>query len=145
MLQEPQIRLWFSTFFEDAVRLLNIKLDEYYLSDTEDLSNPVEIAIREFEKHPSVQAIKQTISVNQDFYFSDTEVRDILKETTTLNNKNNGTFCNIPTKLLKQVSDICVPALIDIWNNEIITQKSFPNNLKLADVTSVLKKRMLHY
>ena len=86
--------------------MLNIKLDEYYLSDTENLSNPVEIAIRKFEKHPSVQAIKLTISVNQDFYFSDTEVRDILKETTNLNNKNNGTFYNIPRKLLKQVSDI---------------------------------------
>ena len=27
-----------------------------------------------------------------------------------------------------------------MWNNEIITQKCFPNNLKLADVTPVLKK-----
>ena len=38
------------------------------------------------------------------------------------------------------MSDICAPPLNDIWNNEIITQKRFPNNLKLADVTLVLKK-----
>ena len=38
------------------------------------------------------------------------------------------------------MSDICAPALNDIWNNEIITQKSFPNNLKLVDVTPVFKK-----
>ena len=38
------------------------------------------------------------------------------------------------------MSDICAPALNDIWNNEIITQKSFPKNLKVADVTSVFKK-----
>ena len=38
------------------------------------------------------------------------------------------------------MSNICVPALNDIWNNEIITQKSFPTNLKLADVTPVFKK-----
>ena len=44
-------------------------------------------------------------------------------------------------KLLKEVSDICVPALNDIWNNETITKKSFPNNLKLSDVTAVFKKR----
>ena len=43
-------------------------------------------------------------------------------------------------KLLKEVSDICAPALNDIWNNEIITQKFFPNNRKLEYVTSVLKK-----
>ena len=96
----------FSTFFEDVVRSLNVEPDKYYLSDTENLSNPVEIAIREFENHSSVQAIKQNISVNKDFYFSNTEVSDILKETTALNNVKNGAFGNIPTKLLKEVSDI---------------------------------------
>ena len=126
----------FSIFFGDAVKLLNFKSDEYCLSDTENLSNPVEIAIRKFEKHPSVQAIKENIWVNQGFYISNTEVGDIFKYTAVLNNKNNG----ISTKLSKDVSDICGPALNDIWNNEIITQKSFHNNLKLADVTPVFKK-----
>ena len=87
-----------------------------------------------------VQAIKENILVNQDFYSSNTKVNDILKGTAVLNNKKNCTFGNILTKLLKEVSDICAPALNDIWNNEIITQKSFPNNLKLADVTPVFKK-----
>ena len=36
----------FSTFFEDAVRSLDAKPDGYYLSDTENLSDSVEIAIR---------------------------------------------------------------------------------------------------
>ena len=59
----------FSTSSEDAVRSLNVKPDEYYLSDIKNLSNPVQIAIRKFENHPSVQAIKENISVNQDFIF----------------------------------------------------------------------------
>ena len=67
-----------------------------------------------FENHPSVQAIKQNISVNKDFHFSITEVTDILKETTALNDKKNDTFGNIPTNLLKEVSDICAQALNDI-------------------------------
>ena len=101
----------FSTFFEDAVRSVNVEPDEYYLSDTENLSSPVEITLRKFDNHPSVQAIKQNVSVNKDFYFSSTEVSDIFKEITTLNNEKNGDFVNIPTKLLKEVSDICAPAL----------------------------------
>ena len=129
-----------NTFFEDPARLLNVEPDEYYLNDTGNLSNPVEIAIRKFENHPSVQTIKQIISVNKDFYFSNTDISDILKETTALNNKKNGTFGNIPTKLLNEVSDICSPTLNDNWNNEIITQKCFPNNLKLPGVTPVFKK-----
>ena len=116
----------FSAFCEDAVRSLSVKPDEFYLSDTETLGDPVEIAIRKFENHPSVQAIKQNISVNQDFYFSNTDVRDILKETTALSNKKNGTFGNISAQLLKEVSGIRAPALNDIWNKEIIIQKSFP-------------------
>ena len=96
----------FSTFFEEAVRLLNVKPDEYYLSDTENLSNPVEIAIRKFENHPSDQAIKQNFSVNKDFYFSNTEVSDILKETTALNKKRM-----VPLIISQQVSDICARAL----------------------------------
>ena len=70
----------FSTFFEDAVRSLNVEPDEYYLSDTRNLSNPVEIAIKKFENHPSVQAIKQNISVNKNFHFSNTEVSDNLRK-----------------------------------------------------------------
>ena len=93
----------FSIFTEDAVSSLSVQPDEFYLSDTANLSGPVEIAIRKFENHPSVQAIKQNISVSQDFYFSNTEVRDILKETTALNNKKNGTFGNIPTKRQKDI------------------------------------------
>ena len=38
------------------------------------------------------------------------------------------------------MSDICGPALNDMWNNEVITRKCFPNNLKLADVIPVFKK-----
>ena len=38
------------------------------------------------------------------------------------------------------MSDICAPALNEIWNNEITTQKCLPNNLKLVDVTPVFKK-----
>ena len=59
----------FSTFFEDAVRSLNVEPDEYYLSDMENLSNPAEIAIRKFENHQSAEAIKQNIPVNKNFDF----------------------------------------------------------------------------
>ena len=65
------------------------------------------------------QAIKQNISVNQIFNFSNTEVCDTLKETTPLNNKKNSTFGNIPAKRLKEVSDICASSLNDISNKEI--------------------------
>ena len=36
----------------------------------------------------------------------------------------------IPTRLLKEVPDICPPALNDISNKDIAIQKTFPNNPK---------------
>ena len=82
----------FSTFFEDAVTWLNVEPNEYFLSDTEKSSNPVDIAIWKFENHPSVQAIKQNISGKNYFYFSKIDVSSILTETTALNNEKNSTF-----------------------------------------------------
>ena len=43
-----------STFFEDVVRSVNVKPDEYYLSDTEILNDLVKIAITKFENHVRV-------------------------------------------------------------------------------------------
>ena len=43
-------------------------------------------------------------------------------------------------KGFKDASDICAQPLNDIWNKVIITQKSFPNNRKLVDVTPVLER-----
>ena len=60
-------------FPEEFIRsFINLELDEYYLSKWHGkLKQPsVEIVIRKFENHPSVQAIKQNISVNRNFYFS---------------------------------------------------------------------------
>ena len=54
----------FSTFFENVVRPLNVNPDEYQLSETKNLGDFVEIAIKTFKNHPSVLAIKQNISVN---------------------------------------------------------------------------------
>ena len=48
----------FSTFFGDAVTSLNVKPDECYLGETENLSDLVEIAIKMFENQSSVLAIK---------------------------------------------------------------------------------------
>ena len=58
--------------FEDADRLFNVKPDEYYINDTENLNDLVEMAIKKLENHSSVEAIKQNISVNQNLYFFNT-------------------------------------------------------------------------
>ena len=39
------------------------------------------------------------------------------------------------------MSDICSPILANIWNEEILLNKNFPENLKLVDLSPVFKKK----
>ena len=110
------------------------------LGVTTNLSNPLEIAIKKFENDPSVQVIKEHICVDKEFDFEQVSIDDILKEMRNLNNKKNGTFKNIPSNRLKKVSEVTVPCLTNIWNTHIISDQTFPDNLKLADISPVFKK-----
>ena len=130
----------FSTFFENAVKSLNIKPRNLSLEDTTNLSNPVEIAIKKFQNHPSVQVIRENINLNQGFFFKQVEVDEILKEIRNLDNNKNGTFPNIPSNRLKEMSEVSAPFLTNVWNIEIVSQHKFSDNLKLTDVTTVFKK-----
>ena len=51
-----------------------------------------------------------------------------------------GTFKNVPTRLLKDVSNVFSPILPNIWNEEILLNKNFPENLKLTDFTPTFKE-----
>ena len=133
----------FSIFFDKAVQSLNIKPNEAHVNDAIDLDDPVEIAIKKFENHPSIKAIKENITLQDEFefIFSNTDTEEISKEISDLDTNKSGTFGNIPTKLIKEFSDVCAPVLNNIWNEEIISQQRFPHNLKIADVTPVFKSR----
>ena len=39
------------------------------------------------------------------------------------------------------MSDICSPILANIWNEEILLNKNFPENLKLTDVSPIFEKK----
>ena len=55
--------------------------------------------------------------------------------------KKQRNFKNIATLRIKNVADVCSPVLANIWNEEILLNKNFPENLKLADVAPTFKKR----
>ena len=83
------------------------------------------------------------MKILQSFHFLPTEQESSLKEIINFDNKKRKkvTFRNIPTRRLKDVSDICSPILASIWNEEILLNKNFPENFKLADVSPSFKKK----
>ena len=56
----------FSNFFENAIRSLGIKANEHS-QENYDLKNPVEIAIKKFEQHPSINLINKNTTNNITF------------------------------------------------------------------------------
>lgn len=72
------------------------------------------------------------------FTFPEINESDIEKEILKLVPKKAGKFRNISTKVLKKSSDACNLAL---WNFEMLEKQCFSQNLKLADVIPVYKKK----
>ena len=86
--------------------------------------------------------INEHVSFESRFSFKGISQSDIQKEISNLNSKKAGSFGNIPAKVLKESSDVCNAVLRDIWNFEILEKQNFPQNLKLADITPVYKKKI---
>ena len=115
---ESKVANSFSNFFENAIRSLGINANEHS-QENYVLKNPGKIAIKKFEQHSSINLITKNITNNESFHFSPAAHENILKEMINLD-KKNGTFKNIPTRRLKDVSDVCSPILVNIWNKEIL-------------------------
>ena len=70
----------FSSFFENAIKPLNISPRNVTLCVTTNLSNHVEIVTKKFENHPIVQIIKEYIFFDQEINFEQVSIDDILEE-----------------------------------------------------------------
>jgi len=80
------------------------------------------------------------VSISNLFYFNQVESDEVLREIKELDSKKNGTHGGIPSKCLKLASEESSPYLTNIWNDEVVVNSTFPNELKLADVSPIFKK-----
>ena len=65
---------------------------------------------------------------------------DIESELKCLKSIEAGTYKNIPCTHIKQTSDICSKSLMKICNTEVVQNKIFHNNLKVADIAQFFEK-----
>ena len=83
---ESKVPNSFSNFFENALHSLGIKTNEYS-NNNYGSKNSVDIAIKKYEQHPSINLIKQNITNDESFHVLPTEQESILKEIINLNNR----------------------------------------------------------
>ena len=130
-----------NTFFKDTVSNLNINENPYIINQVSDDSlDPVEKCINKYKFHPSILLIKNQIKIQNLFSFHAIDRNDVMSKLLKIDPKKATTGNSIPSKTLKLSADISADILQNLFNNMLSTG-NFPDNMKLADITPVFKKK----
>ena len=100
--------------------------------------DPVVNAIRKYENHPSIIKIKSSVETTQLFDFNFVSSDDTSKNINSMDSTKK-TSGAIPIKIVKLANKKICKDLVNCIN-ECIKQNKFPNELKIADITPILKK-----
>lgn len=93
-----------------------------------------------FDKHPSIEKIKNLESVKSSNEFNFVAVNeDIVRKTIeNLNPKKATGVDTLPSKLLRKAAPYISQTVQNMFNNTLVTE-SFPDSMKLAEVSPLLK------
>jgi DNA polymerase III epsilon subunit-like protein len=130
----------FANYFQKSGSMESLGITENKLlltPVTDEIVLDVEKCIKKFESHPSIISINKNVVVNDVFNFSPITAEDIDEQINALDPKKNG-GC-IPTKLIKEMRHIVRQPLADIWNIELLKEKTFSGKLKLGDISALFK------
>ena len=72
------------------------------------MNNPVDIALKKVENHPSIIDMKENVTPEANVSFSIVAISHIQTEIRKLDTNKAGTFSNISAKQLKQVEEVIV-------------------------------------
>ena len=107
------------------------------ISDTAE-DDPINKIIIRHSDHPSIIKLKEKCNVSE--IFSLTVNEDTIKsEIKNLNRNKPTTYNNIPAKLLIDNVKACAPDITRIYNDSVLNY-TFPDLLKMADITPAHKK-----
>ena len=122
---------------------LRIKIDQQYLSSVFNITDPVEKAIKKYQKHPSISIINKMVSSVENeanFSFTCVTVDDISKEIKRLDIKKATQQSDIPTKVIKQFLNLFIVFLHKNINS-CFTEGTFPYGFKKTVVHPIHKKK----
>ena len=137
--EDVEVAKTLNSFFENAVKTLDISENTPLLNiSSEKIDDPIDRLLEKFASHPSILKIRKMVT-DEHFSFSEVDLVDVEKELLQLNAKKAHTQNDIPTKPLKETTDVCGPVLHYLVNQSF-SNSDFPSELKLADITPTFKK-----
>ena len=129
----------FNNFFGNIVKNLNISQYSDFDPIIENVKDPTLKAILKYKKHPSILAIRTKCNRNGIFNFREVSFKEIETEIRLLKLNKASQYSGIPSKIIKENSDIFANIICESVNNSI-KSSIFPSCLKHADVTPLHKK-----
>ena len=137
--EDKEVAEALNSFFENAVKGLNIPIPHEHISQCDvNTTDPIDIAIQKYSKHPSILKIKEIVPIGEKFLFERTNPDKISQFLKKLNPKKAVPFNDIPPSVLKECADCCDVYISNIIN-ESIENDVFDPYLKLADIAPVFK------
>ena len=131
----------FNDFFSNAVKSLDIEINNNLLTDNLNETDPILKAIKKYSNHPSILKINEYfVNGRQNhFSFKHTTMETVYNEIMSLNLSKASPKDSIPARIIKENCDIFARKLYIDFNFSI-SSGTYPNNLKLADITPTYKK-----
>ena len=138
--EDMEIAETFNEFFVNIVPSLKISPNENYDTDVGNDNEPILNYINKFKNHPSIKVIKSRKKEEQTFTFSYVSYEEVLNEIRKLQTTKTTQQNDIPTKILKENSEVFA-RYFHKNINVCIENSIFPSDLKVADVIPVFKKK----
>ena len=120
-------------YFVNITASLKISGVEKNLVKTNEICDPIDIDVNMCKRHPSIQLIKQRVTVSEKLSFQQVSLEEILSQLNNLDPTKASPFGSIP-----EHSDSFAP-LVQLFINESIDTSTFPKELKKGDITSLFK------
>ena len=136
---EAKVAETLNKYFKDAVKTLGIEENRCLIDPVSPGGDLIEDSIEKFKHHPSILAIKNVIQPEV-FSFAIPTIKDVEEQLHLLDPSKVVSHNNIPPKHLKSSSVICAPILHSLMV-KLIEDKTFPDELKLANLTPVFKRK----
>ena len=136
---DQQVANIFNSFFVNTASSIKISYNKS-LPQNRDISKLVEHAIKNFENHSSIIAIKINRNPNVQSSFKPVTKEMIAKEISNLKSGKAARSNDIPTKVIKDFKDLFATFIYNNYNKCLLDGTS-PEDLKTAEVVPVHKKK----
>ena len=129
-----------NNFFKNTASTLDINGNSSIINQSfQNFDDPIDRAIEMYKYHPSIILINQKIGNQNKFSFQPVALSDV-KEINDINSNKSSSKNSVPPKMTKISTEATANILQKHFNDSLDTG-TFPDSLKLADITPVFKKK----